>query len=290
MRRLILPFAAALSCCLILAAQAQSPKPKPTATAAHSPKPTPTVSAKATSNATPQPRPQFRPSVLATGASSLVNRIHVDDLLKKGQKDGAVQFAALVNTDGSIDDWVTYHALKESEALENEVGAQLEEAKFTPPIYEHQPVKALVTGTVLFDADSVPHLRILLNQDPREIEAGSDFIAPQPVIGADSKFIGLHPPEALPVKINGIVNLVAQVTVKGEMAGAQITAEEPPLLGLAEAAAADLEGAKFIPAFRDGDPVDSATIMAFCYKPPADEEEGGSELSLQQSPPPQPPE
>jgi hypothetical protein len=293
MRRLCL-FLAAVSLCLGTAGHAQSPKPQ--TTRAHSPAPAQAASPKATAqpSAQAQPsgptsaaRPQFRPAVLVSGRDSLVNRINVDELLKKGQKDGAVQFSAMITADGSPEDIAVYHALPNCEALEQEVQKQLTGAKFTPPIYQYQRVKALLYGTVLFDADATPHLRVFLNQDPRAIEGGTDFIAPQPVVGGDSKFTGLHTPQTLPVKITGVVTLVLQVNTKGEMLAAGVSNEEPPLLGLAEAVAADFEGAKFIPAFRDGDLIDSESITSLCYTP-TDEEDASDALNLKLPTPPQP--
>ncbi len=279
-----------------MSATAQSPKgqpsraPSPAAKPSSAPKASATPAAQSPSApaSAPATRPQFRPAVLSTGRDSLVNRIRVDDLLQKGQKDGAVQFAAMVNADGSVETASVYHPLANCDALQQEVEKQLPEAKFTPPIYQHQPVKALLFGTVLFDGDSAPHLRVLLNQDPREIESGADFIAPQPVVGADSKFTGLHAPATLPVKITGVVSVVIQVNAKGEVLLGQVSNEEPPLLGLAEEVQNDFEGAKFIPAFRDGDIVDSETITSLCYTPSDEDEDASEAFSLQQEPSPQP--
>jgi hypothetical protein len=43
--------------------------------------------------------------------------------------------------------------------------------------------------------------------------------------------------------------------------------EEPPLLGYGEAAMKNFRTARFIPAFRSGDPDESDTILPVCYKP-----------------------
>ncbi len=275
--RKLFPIAAALSCCLAFTATAQKPQAGKTT-------PAPVATTKPVASA-PAARPQFRPAVLRTGAESLVNRIRGDELKKKGQKDGAVQFSVLVRPDGSAEQFLVYHALSGSEALENEVAEQLEGAQFTPPIYEHQPVRALLTGTVLFAADESAHIRIFLNQDPREIEERSDFIAPQPVIGGDSKFAGLRPLEGLPVKVIGVATVGVRVDEKGAMLAGQVLNEEPPLIGLAAAVTEDIAGAKFIPPFRDGDVVASEVVMSFGYRPADDEPTSDSSLNLQQASP-----
>jgi hypothetical protein len=45
-----------------------------------------------------------------------------------------------------------------------------------------------------------------------------------------------------------------------------VLGEDPPLVGFAQQAVADLAGAKFIPAFRDGDATDCDTRMDIYYK------------------------
>ncbi len=212
-------------------------------------------------------RPQFRPAVLATGPDSLVNRIDAQALRKKQQKDGAVKFAATVAPHGVAGEYWTYHAMPGCEELDREVLQALGRAKFTPPIYNHQPVTVVLYGTVVWDLEDPPHVRVLLNQDPEEIKAASDFIGPQPVIGADSKFKGMNVPEGLPVAIDGVVDVGLRVDEKGQMTGFEVLVEDPPLLGFGEAVVEDFRGAKFIPAFRDGDPQASVSIMSVCYKP-----------------------
>jgi hypothetical protein len=212
-------------------------------------------------------RPQFRPAVFVTGPNSLVNRIDVKELLSKGQKRGAVQFGVGVGTNGNTAEAWTYRAMPGSEALAEEVLKQLNGSKFTPAIYDHQPVTVLLYGTVIFDPDEKPHLRIFLNQDPQHIKEANDFIGPQPVFGADSKFAGLHLPEEIPVAIEGVVEVQLRVDAKGNLQELNVTGEDPPLLGFRDSVMADFTGAKFVPAFRDGDAVEATCIMSVCYKP-----------------------
>ena len=213
-------------------------------------------------------RPQFRPAVLGSAPDSLINRIDAKDLLAKGQKNGAVMFCALVGKTGdSMAAW-TYRPMPGTEALEAELNKRLAGVKFTPPIYNYQPVSVLLYGTVIFAEAGTAHVRILLNQDPKEIKAASDFIAPQPVIGGDSAFDGLTPPASgTPIKLTAVVDLQLKVNREGQLQELQVTGEEPPLLGFANAAVADFRGAKFIPAFRDGDRADCDIVQPICYKP-----------------------
>lgn len=213
-------------------------------------------------------RPQFRPAVLGSGPASLINRIDTDELGKKGQKDGAVMFCAVVSKTGeTLTSW-TYRGMPGTQALEEELIKRLEGVKFAPAIYQYQPVGVLLSGTAIFSADAKPRLRIFLNQDAREFKKMSDFIAPQPVIGADSNFDGLTPPErGTPVPLTAVVELEVKVDIVGNLQDLRVITEEPPMLGFAQAATADFSGAKFIPAFRDGDPIETETVLPICYKP-----------------------
>ncbi len=198
----------------------------------------------------------------------MINRIDTAELLKKGQKDGAVMFCALVSPNGDISSAWTYRPMPGTEALQQELQKRLANAKFTPPIYQYQPVGVLLFGTAIFSAANKPHIQIFLNQDPNEIKTASDFIAPQPVIGGDSKFDGLTPPEnGTSVPLTAIVDLRLKVNREGGLEGIDVLAEEPPQLGFGEAAVADFREAKFIPAFRYGDPDDASVIQPICYKP-----------------------
>ncbi|MFL6539129.1 MAG: energy transducer TonB [Chthoniobacterales bacterium] len=223
--------------------------------------------------------------MLASGNDSLVNRINVKELLEKGQKDGAVQFAVNIGPDGQSGEAWTYRPMPGSDELEKEVLKELDGARFTPPIYNHQPVTAILYGTVVFDAEDTPHLKVLLNQDAEEIKAGSDFIGPQPVIGGDSQFTGLNLPEALPVAIEGVVDVELDVNAEGRMLRLAVVNQDPPLLGFGEAVLKDFKGAKFVPAFRDGDATESRSVMSICYKPIGVEPEPQEPLQLQAASP-----
>jgi hypothetical protein len=215
------------------------------------------------------PVPRFRPAVLGSGPDSLVNQIDVQDLLKKGQKEGAIMFCCRVATTGNVVWYRTYLPVPGSDLLEAEVRKRLDKARLAPAIYEHKPIEVLFYGTVFFSVvDGKPKLHIFANQEAAELKAANDFIGPQPVIGADSKFTGLHyPRERVAVFVKGLVRLALKVDEAGNLQDLQAASEEPPLLGLAQTALTDFTGAKFIPAFRDGDPVESSVLLPVPYEP-----------------------
>jgi TonB family protein len=129
-------------------------------------------------------------------------------------------------------------------------------------------VLAVFNGTVRFAVvNGKPRLRIFANQQLQELDKETDFIDPQPYVGQDSKFTGTHSPETpTTVALTGAVDLEVEVDVAGNLKNIQVLSEEPPFLNFGEAALSDFNGAKFIPAFRDGKPVDSKVTVHVFYK------------------------
>jgi len=219
---------------------------------------------------TPTPAlPEVRPALIGTGPDSLINRIDTADLIKKGQKDAVVMFTCLVAPTGDIVRSGAYRGSKGSELLERELLLRLLNAKLIPAIHNHQPVLAVFYGTVTFAVvNGKPRLRIFANQQLEELKKESDLIDPQPYVGQDSKFTGLHYPDVpTSVVLTGVVELSLDVDAAGNLKNIQVLTEEPPYLGFGQAALSDFGGAKFIPAFRSGKPVDSKVKMPVYYKP-----------------------
>ena len=232
------------------------------------------ASSQAPQTASPSPSPKptlpdFRPALIGTGPDSLVNRIDTADLIKKGQKDGAVMFSCLVAPTGDIVRSGAYRGTVGSELLEQELLKRLANQKLIPAIHNHQPVIAIFYGTVRFAVvNGKPRLRIFANQQLDQLDKESDFIDPQPYVGQDSKFTGLHYPDTgSNVAVTGVVELTVNVDASGNLQSMQVLSEEPPLLGFGGAAISDFTGAKFIPAFRNGQPVECTVKIPVYYKP-----------------------
>lgn len=212
-------------------------------------------------------RPQFRPAVLITGPDSLLNRIEAKALFEAGQREGVVMFCARATKEGRLAAGSVYHGSPGSEKLAAEVTKQLPGTKTAPAIYDYQPVEAVFYGTVTFSVSGEkPQVRIFLNHDAAELKKGSDFIGPQPVYGGDSAFSGFHyPASAGKVPVSGLVGVSMKLDAQGIVQEMRVLNEDPPLLGFGLAAANDLRGAKFIPAFRDGDADACNTVLAVYY-------------------------
>ena len=216
--------------------------------------------------------PMYRPALLGTGPEALINRIDTAGLVKQGQKDGAIMFSCSVKKDGTVLSVSTYRGTPDSKLLEQEVLKKLSAAanpKFIPAINNHIPVDAIYYGTVTFAiANDKPRLRIFSNQEREELRKESDFIAPQPFWGGDSKFNGFHYPtsETAPVQVDGSAELALQVDATGNLQDLRLMSEQPPFLGFGDAAFEDMVKAKFIPAFRDGKPVACSVKIPVYYK------------------------
>jgi TonB family protein len=223
---------------------------------------------------TPSPTPalpEFRPALVGTAPNSVINTIDTAELMKKGQKEAAVMFSCLVAPTGEVVRSGAYRGTHGSELLEQELLKRLATAKFIPAVHNHQPVIAVFYGTVKFAvANGKPRLRIFANQQLQEVDKETDFIDPQPYVGQDSAFTGLHYPETgSSVALTGVVDLSLDVDARGNLKNIQVLSEEPPLLGFGDAALSDFGGAKFIPAFRNGKPVECNVKIPVFYKPSA---------------------
>lgn len=178
-------------------------------------------------------------------------------------------FSCLVAPTGQVVTSGAYRGTRGSELLEQELLKRLATAKFIPAVHNHQPVIAVFYGTVKFAVvNGKPRLRIFANQQLDQLDKESNFIDPQPYVGQDSKFTGVHYPETgSAVAVTGVVELALNVDAQGNLESMQVVSEAPPLLGFGEAAISDFSGAKFIPAFRDGKPVESSVKIFVYYKP-----------------------
>ncbi len=275
MRALVLSSAAFLfSFASLRAAEVQVAPPKTAASA--SPKAAASASPKAAASASPQASatpgttlPQYRPAVLGIGPLSVINRMDTQDLIRRGQKDATLMFCCSVKSNGEIANTWIYRQSPESSALEAEAFRCLDTAVFVPAIYNQHTVHVLFFGTISFKiVNGKPRLRIFANQEAEELKNESDFISPQPFIGRDSKFEGLHfPNDTVAAPISGLVELAMKVDATGNLSELRLVSEYPPLAGFGRAAAEDFRVARFIPAFRDGKPVECSITLPVYYEP-----------------------
>jgi hypothetical protein len=215
--------------------------------------------------------PMYRPALIGKAPDAIINRIDENLLLKTGQKGALIMFSALVDKDGTVKWSSTYRGTPESKLLDQEVQRALTNAKMIPAIRNREPVAVLYYGTVVFQViDNKPRLRLFANQEAKELRTENDFVGPQPCLGGDSKFDGVHYPTNLPVPVTGLAELSLKIDAAGNLQEERVLKEDPPLLGFGDTARADFAKAKFIPAFRNGQPVASEVMLPVYYVPPQD--------------------
>ena len=133
-------------------------------------------------------------------------------------------FSCLVAPTGQVVTSGAYRGTRGSELLEQELLKRLATARFIPAIHNHEPVIAVFYGTVKFAVvNGKPRLRIFANQQLDQLDKESNFIDPQPYVGQDSKFTGLHYPETgSTVAVTGVVELALNVDAQGNLESMQV--------------------------------------------------------------------
>jgi hypothetical protein len=211
--------------------------------------------------------PEYRPILMGPEANSLVNQIDRQSIAERSQNNQEVKFYCVVNKSGKVISSATYRATPGSDALEQELQKHLDSAVFIPAIHDRKTVDAVYYGTAMFGVvNGRPRLRIFSNQQEDELAAQHDFISPQPYFGGDSKFLGFHYPKKANGKVSGLAELALEVGQDGNLKNMSVVYEYPPDNGFGDAAIADFTGTKFIPAFRDGKPVECAIRLPVFYQ------------------------
>jgi len=249
---LILIFAGAVD--LVLGQAVMTTTPVPSVAPSPSPAGTPT---------------KFRPILMSTGPTGLINEVNRGSLAEQNPNPEAVMFYCVVNKKGKVVSSATYRELPGSEPLARQIRHDVENSSFMPALYNSKPVDAVYYGAATFSVlQGRPRFRIFSNQETAELTAENDFIGPQPVYGGESKFLGLHYPKKADGKTNGIAELNLQIDQEGNLKRISVEYEYPSGSGFGEAALADFMGAKFVPAFRNGEPVECTIRLPVYYQAP----------------------
>ncbi len=218
--------------------------------------------------------PDMRPALVGSAPNALVNLINTQALMKRGVQHGAVLFRCLVYPSGSTAHRIAYGGTPDSEALRLEVKNKLYPAKFTPAVYNHHNTYAWFYGTVTFSViDGKPHLRVYANQEKSQLAEGADFIGPQSI------YIATHTYDPRPRMkeafgswalrdIPGTVDLELTVPVNGgQLKEVRVLQENPPGKNFGEYAMNVLKEFTWLPAYRNGHPVEIPTHLTFTFLP-----------------------
>lgn len=214
--------------------------------------------------------PEIRPALVGSGPSALVNLIDTNHLMQSGLTHGAVFFRTFITPDGNTYGCLAYGGTPGSDALRREVRIRLERAHFIPAVYNHRNTYAFVYGTVTFSVlDGKPHLRIYSSQEKSELAEGHDFIGPQSVDIPGHLYDPTKYPEGSwwSEERPATVEIELTVGADGKLKDVRALQENQPGKKFAENALKNIRNCTFLPAFRNGRPVESTTHYTYVFIP-----------------------
>lgn len=214
--------------------------------------------------------PDMRPALIGNGPGSLINKIDAQRLMRRGQGSAALLFYCTVLPNGAPGFYRVYSTTENAGLLKFEVREQIARSTFIPAVYNHKQVAANFIGSVFFEViQGREHLRIFANQDPKEMARESDFISPQPFALPDHHYDYVSYPSApwASEAVPGIVQLSLTVDASGNLKDARVIKEKPAGKKFGEYALKNIRQSTFLPAFRNGRPVESTTPTTIYYVP-----------------------
>ena len=203
---------------------------------------------------------QFRPAMLDGGPDAVIRLVNPQKLMERGQKDAVVMFDRAIftaNLGNVLATEITY-ASPGSDLLQTALVRAINAVHFTPALVDGKPTQVGFYGTATFSIkDGRPQLRIYANQEPDEIAAGHDFVAPQPImVKSKSKDAAINLLGAARAKHKtGAVILSVSVDAAGKPTDVKVISETPTGFNFGAAAAMLTREESFIPGFRNGKPV-----------------------------------
>ena len=217
--------------------------------------------------------PDMRPALVGSGPKSLVNLINGKHVIERGFQHGALYFMARIDPNGFPAYSKIWGETDKIKPLRDEVRERLAEARFLPAVYNHQHVYAWMSGTIAFTStDGKPHLRIFVNQELSELEKESDFIAPQAIWlpGKIYDYAKWKDPFASWRGDDkaGVPNISLSLDSSGQVKDAHLESLPPGTTqAYADAALLIIRQQLYLPAYRNGKPVDSTTHPKIYFIP-----------------------
>jgi hypothetical protein len=217
--------------------------------------------------------PDMRPALVGNGKNSLVNIFNPQNVLKRGETHGALYFGCIIAPNGVPERGNIWGNTEETKALRDELRIKLSQSRFVPAVYNHRNVYCWFQGTLAFSTtDGKPHVRIFANQQLPELQKESDFITPQMVSvpGHIYDFTKVKDPfggwatEDKPV----VADMSLSVDASGQVKDIHLEKVTPPDQQKYAASAVEmLKQRTWLPAYRNGRPVDSTTMFRYYFIP-----------------------
>ena len=217
--------------------------------------------------------PEMRPALVGNGPNSLVNLISGKHVMERGFQHGALYFMARIDPNGFPSYSKIWGETDKIKPLRDEVHERLAEARFIPAVYHHQHVYAWLFGTVAFTSTGgKPHLRVFANQELSELEKESDFIAPQEIWlpGKNYDYAKWKDPFGSWSTDDkaGSPNVSLTVDASGQVKDAHLESLPPGTTQAhADAELLIIRQRLYLPAYRNGKPVESTTHPKLYFVP-----------------------
>jgi len=217
--------------------------------------------------------PDMRPALVGNGPKSLVNLINCKHVMERGLQHAALYFMARIDPNGFPSYSKIWGETDKIKPLRDEIRERLCEARFIPAVYHHQNVYAWMYGTIAFTStDGKPHLRVFANQELSELQKENDFIAPQQVWlpGTIYDYAKWKDPFGSwgTGDKGGSPDVSLSVDASGHVKDAHLESlPEGSTQGYADAALLIIRQQLYLPAYRNGKPVDSTTHPKLYFVP-----------------------
>jgi hypothetical protein len=215
--------------------------------------------------------PDMRPALVGSAPSSIVNIIDTQKLMKSGMQHGAVYFSCWVRPSGSTLYNFIWGETDGADALRQELKLKLQRSYFIPAVWQGHNVYGYFIGTATFNVgtDGKPHVRVYANQEKSELAEGRDFIAPQVIYLPTRKYEWFKFPRGswATEEKPALVELELKIDAGGQLKDARVIKEDPAGTGLGEYFLKEARQNVFLPAYRNGKPVDSTTHPTLIFIP-----------------------
>lgn len=214
--------------------------------------------------------PDMRPALVGSGRDALINLIDTKRLLEKGQDHAAILLYCDVQPNGQVRGRLAYNGTPGSEKLKDEINRCVRKAIFIPAVYNHRKTYAAFFETVVFSVNNgKTRLRIFANQEQSEVQHETDFIGPQPIFIPGHYYDSVKYPERSWASddVPGVAEMLLSIDATGKLTDVQLLRENPPGNRFGETAVKEMWTRTYLPAFRNGRPVDSKTHFILIFRP-----------------------
>ena len=205
-----------------------------------------------------------RPAMIASGGDSVAACLHYPPKAKARKDEAAIPFYCEVGANGKPA-FISLFGPEDKTEFRVALLKALDNGRFQPAISGGKAVPVLLGGTAFFMfRDNAPIIAISLSTADKEKTAAlGNYIQPQ-MLSTNLEFRrklwhAQHGPDIHPLMgvspVHAGAAVLAQVDAQGNLVSTKIVAESRPGAGYGALLVRGFQGAKFIPAFSDGQPV-----------------------------------